>query len=788
MALASTADATPTGSIAGIVVDAATREPLAGASVVVNGTDLGAAADAHGSFVVLDVTVGTYTVEASMIGYKSRARSPVIVNPGHSADLQFRLEPERIQLGMVTVRAEHFPKVKDAPVSERNFAAEEIELAPGGSGDIQRVVQAMPSVVSSGDQDNEVIVRGGNPNENLFMIDGIEIPYPNHFGSIFTQGGPINMLNALVVREVDFVAGAFPARFGGRTSSVMDISLKRGSLKGIDGNIDMGMAGLGVVAEVPLPGQGNSFIGSYHKSFLEIMAKTGIWGMTAVPYYDNALGKATFRINRANELSVVGIWGGDRIEIAPGEDIVDHGYWVRQKTSRVAGGVGLQTLFGDKGYGKLLVSGASTHWDAIVAGDSVYSDTAQANLTTEQAWGGRYDVSLRFWPGHETQAGVAGSRMPFDYRFSLMPDTVYGFTYGPDSTVVDSTPLLDSLGHPYIFDIDARAKASSWKAGAYLQHRLSLLDFGHLTLGVRADRFDYTGDFELSPRAGFSTRPLVGGISVHGGYGWHFQDPQWYMLLQDSVANHDLRSRRSDHYIVGLERLFGDDVKLSLEAYYKRNLRMPFPAHWLTADPYDYSDVYLDSGDGRARGIELFLQKKHAGNWHATLAYSFAKAEFVNPQERGAYFPADYDYRHVVTATGAYNIEFYKMDWYQRLPGWFKGTVGGLILSDESNIGLKLRYMSGRPYTPLSWMPETRRWRTDYTLLNSERYPDYLRLDFRWDHKFVFRNWSLAWYVELQNALNKKNVWQYVWNKGNPERETVYQLALWPLGGLVIEF
>jgi len=85
-------------------------------------------------------------------------------------------------------------------------------------------------------------------------------------------------------------------------------------------------------------------------------------------------------------------------------------------------------------------------------------------------------------------------------------------------------------------------------------------------------------------------------------------------------------------------------------------------------------------------------------------------------------------------------------------------------------------------------MPETRRWRTDYTLLNSERYPDYLRLDFRWDHKFVFRNWSLAWYVELQNALNKKNVWQYVWNKGNPERETVYQLALWPLGGLVIEF
>ncbi|MBM3314187.1 hypothetical protein FJY70_06310 [candidate division WOR-3 bacterium] len=412
------AEAEPTGSIAGLVYDAVTRSPLAGASVVVVGTELGAAADVGGRFIISEVPVGTYSVEASMIGYTAQVKDLVTVSSAHSSELVFKLAQSRIELTEVSVRAEYFPKVKDAPVSERSFSAEEIKVAPGGVGDIQRVVQAMPAVVSSGDQDNEVIVRGGNPNENLFLVDGVEIPYPNHFGSFFTQGGPINMLNPLLVREVDFVAGAFPARYGGKTSSVMDIALRRGSLRELDGNVDIGMAGLGVVAEFPLPGAGNSFIGSYHKSFLELMAKMGVWGgMSAIPYYDNALAKATFRLSAANELSLLGIWGDDRVEIEPGADVVDYRYWIRQHTKRVAGGLGLQTLFGETGYGKLLLSGAGTSWDALVAEDSLWLDTLQLNQTSEAVYGGRYDASFRLLPGHETQAGLSASQLPNDFRF-----------------------------------------------------------------------------------------------------------------------------------------------------------------------------------------------------------------------------------------------------------------------------------------------------------------------------------------------------------------------------------
>ncbi len=777
------ATAVPSGSIIGVVFDAATRTPLAGASVVVLSTGLGAAADPEGRFFVSDIPAGTYSVEASMVGYQPQTRTMVVVCPSRTTELVFRLSQSPIQLAEVTVRADYFPRVKDAPVSERNFSAEEIEVAPGGLGDIQRVVQAMPAVVSSGDQDNEVIVRGGNPNENLFLIDGIEVPFPNHFGSFVSQGGPINMLDPILIREVDFVAGAFPAGFGTRSSSVMDISLKRGSSTGFDGSIDLGMAGAGVVLEGPLPGRGSSFIGSYHKSFLELMAKAGVWGMSAVPYYDNALGKLTFRLSRNNELSLLGIWGGDFIHIRPDEDVISNRYSVRQRTDRYAGGLSLQTLFGEQGYGRLLVSGSDARWQGFAYRDTIESDTLQTNNTSDGYFGLRYDGTLRWLHLHETQAGIGASRVRFNYDFYSVPDTIWHFRYDSLNNPVESTVVS-------VNRFSAQASARSNRAFGYLQHRIPLGTFGSLSLGGRLDWFEYTGHYDLAPRLGFSTRPLLLGLSVHAGYGWHFQTPDAYVLLWDSAANRNLRSRRSDHSVLGIERLFGNDVKLSLEGYHKRTTRIPIPRSWLTRDPYDFVTAYLDTGSGTSTGLELFLQKKHSGNWHGSLAYSLAESRTDNPQESTTVktIPADYDYRHVLTVSATYRLEFHQMDWYRNLPGWFRSTLGGFLFSDQSDVGLRIRHMGGRPYTPKEWQNETRRWIDNADLRNTARYPSYQRLDLRWDHRFLLKSWSFAWYLEVQNALDRQNVWFYNYPAGEPEPETVYQMRRWIVGGMVVEF
>jgi len=787
-ACTSTLSAAPVGSIAGVVIDGGTRTPMAGANIIVADTDLGAAADVDGRFRITDVPTGIYAVEASMIGYTPQAKTSVVVEPNRSTDLVFKLDPSLIEMAVVTVKAEPFTKVRDAAVSERSFSSEEIQVQPGGSGDIQRVVQAMPAVVSSGDQDNEIIVRGGNPNENLFLLDGIEIPYPNHFGSFETQGGPISMLNPLLVREVDFVAGAFPARYGGRASSVMDIAVKRGALDELDVSIDMGMIGLGAIVEFPLPGAGNSFIGSYHKSFLELMTALGVWGMDAVPYYDNALAKASFKLSSAHSLSVLGMYGVDRINIAPGEDVADQDIWVDQQTTRYATGLSWQTLFGDRGFGKLLVSGSSTKWDQLVTRDSVLADTLQTWDATEQHWGARYDVSYRWTAGQETQTGVRYTLIPFNYDVYVDPDTVFTYRYDSSGVVVDSSPFLDSLGNVVVSSLDADSKASSYKLSGYLQHRLELGEFAHLTVGGRVDWFAYTGALDIAPRVGISTEPLLGGVSLHAGYGWHHQTPPYFVLLWDSTANHELASRRSDHYIVGLERKLGRDIKLSLEAYYKDNRRLPIPKVWTTPSPYDFSGTYVTEGNGTARGIELFLQKKYGRNWHGTLAYSFSDARIGNPLDETKELPGDFDYRHVFTVAAAHKVEFYKMSWYQNLPGWFKATIGGIVFSDEADFGFRFRYMGGRPYTPKEWVPVTRQWVDNSDLLNSARYPDYHRLDLRWDHKFVFNSWNLSWYLEVQNVYNRQNVWTYHYQNGDPEPQTVNQISFFPIGGLVVEF
>jgi hypothetical protein len=782
-----------TGRITGSIYDASTRFPLVGANIVVFNTELGAAADQNGRFIVHNLPAGTYSVEASMIGYRSQVMTRVVVEPSKATELVFKLSQSAIEMAEITVRPDYFPKVKDASVSERNFNTEEIQTQPGGLGDIQRVVQAMPAVVSSGDQDNEIIVRGGNPNENLFLVDGIEIPYPNHFALFTQQGGPISMLNALLIREVDFVAGAFPARYGERASSVMDIALKNGSYTELAGNIDVGMAGLGIIFEGPLPNRIGSFLGSYHKSFLEIMAETKVWGeMTAVPYYDSYLGKLNFKLSPTNELSLLTLYGDDDIEIDTGQDVTGGKTRTNSKTSRLAAGIGWQTLFGEMGFGKLTLSWVRTHWDAL--NEDLYHepriDTGILVLSTEQALEGHYDASLRWTKKQETQLGIGFSRVPFSYQVYSSPQPLFNYIYDPvDSTIIDSTPYLDpQTGDTVITQfVDAKYEAASYKLGGYLQHKISLGDFINLSFGARADYFKYTDKFYISPRVGLTTKPFMFGFSFNLGYGWHRQPPAYYILLWDSVANHYLESQRSDHYIIGLERLFADDVKLSIEGYYKDVHNIAIPQAWTTPDPYDWTSAYVDVGKGQTKGIEFFLQKKFARNWNGTISYSFSDAKIANPQDASKTIPGDYDYRNVFSASWVYKIEFHKQDWYNNLPDWFKGTIGSLIFSDEADIGLRFRFMGGRPYTPKEWIAQTRRWVDNGDLLNSERYPDYHRLDLRWDHKFLFKKWSMSWYLEIQNLYARDNIWFYNYTH-DAKIDTVKQFGFWPMAGMVIEF
>ncbi len=215
-----------TGELYGQVVDKGTRQSLPGVSVLVEGTRLGASTDTTGVFRIQQVPVGSHNVRFMLIGYETLVKSNVVVNPGRRTQVEAALQEAALEMEAIQVQASYFEKARDAVVTTRTMDFEEIRGDPGSVEDIQRVMQALPAVVSGSDQMNEIIVRGGIPGENLFLMDTIEMPNPNHFGDPTTGGGPINMINVHFVREVNFMAGAFPAKYGDKVSSVMDISFR----------------------------------------------------------------------------------------------------------------------------------------------------------------------------------------------------------------------------------------------------------------------------------------------------------------------------------------------------------------------------------------------------------------------------------------------------------------------------------------------------------------------------------------------------------------------------------
>jgi hypothetical protein len=248
-----------TGSVLGVVRDANTLQPLIGANVMIIDTQLGDATDLEGKFEITGIGAGTRHLQVSMMGYEKRVLLNLMVTTARPLNLIIELKMESLEGEAIEVTGKAFTRSSASVLSTMHVDNFEIRSDPGGAFDIQRMVQSLPSVTSASDQENEIITRGGMPGENLFLLDNIEIPNPNHFGIEGAGGGPINMINPLFVREIEFTPGAFSARYGDKASSVMDIRLREGSREQLETAFDLSMAGARINAEGPIAGGKGAF-------------------------------------------------------------------------------------------------------------------------------------------------------------------------------------------------------------------------------------------------------------------------------------------------------------------------------------------------------------------------------------------------------------------------------------------------------------------------------------------------------------------------------------------------
>jgi len=775
--------AASTGSLRGQVLDQSTGRPIPDVNVVLKDQPIGAATRADGEFQILSIPVGSHNIQFSCLGYKTYVKSDVFVAPGDRTVLDILLEPSPIALDEVTIVPSYFEKKPDAPTSVHNMDRAEIRIDPGSVEDVQRVVQVLPSVVSGSDQLNEIIVRGGMPNENLFLMDHIEIPNPNHFGQQGEGGGPINMLNNEFVSEVDFYAGAFPARFGDKASSVMDIHLRQGNDQRYQGNVNMGMAGAGIFLEGPIQQGKSSFMFSARRSYLDLIILN--IGMTAVPQYYNFQGKVDIDLSPRHHLSFDGVYGHDYITIEPEQE--DAGYArgaehvVHYSDQLVLGGT-LRSLWGERAVSYLTLSNVATFWNQDVwhpDGTARYY-----NNSTESESAARLEASWKLSDHHELNGGLQAKFVQFDIDRWANADTLFfwdtGFASAEDDTII---------GIFRIYDIwRGSGNVDSYKAAAFLQYALSPWSSTVLRVGYRWDHFDYTGATTWSPRVSLSQR-LTPRATVNLAYGEHYQTPS-YAELTLNPANRDLQSKRTRHAVAGIEVLLRPDTKATVEIYYKDYRDVPLGLSSTTADPFDpdYGRL-VNLGEGRSRGVEFFLQKKFSQNYHGTVSYSYSRAQAIDPLT-GEYYDWDFDYRHGLTWIGGYRIRFGQKAWYQHLRTrwWYKATAWLLPLADEMEIGVRWRYLGGRPYTVPHYHRDIHKWVVEEGQpWNTERFPPYHRLDLRLDRRFFFNHWNLVTYFDIINIYHRDNIWNYSYDEYG-QADKIYQWSTLPVGGLVVEF
>ncbi len=743
-----------TGGIVGRVLDRGTRQPVGQATVQIEGLAIGAASDEAGRFALKGVPVGTHRLRAWRLDYPAVLVSDVTVTPGRDSDVLIELMPEALPQAEVTVQAEAFAKARDQATSSYTMSYDEIRRSPGAIGDVLRLIQSLPGVVTTNDQRNDIVARGGSPSENLIRVDGIEVPTLNHFATQGTTGGPISMLNNELVRDAEFLAGGFPAEYGERLSSVMDVRLREGNRERWVSETDIGVAGLGQVIEGPL-GKRGSLLATIRTSYYDLVAEA--FGLTAVPYATNGQLKLTFDATNRDQFGFLNITGRDNISIRTDfSDLEDTFTWdLDSQGWRMVNGATWQRLFGTWGWGTLSASDAYGRYEQSIRDNNYGGVEIFRNQSDEGETTVRYDLSARSRHAGDWKSGVSLKRLR--NRFSIEQP------YGAENPFSTDTARVDR--------VSIALDEATLQAAAYVQWTQAITPSIDLTLGARGTRFGDLDATTFDPRASLQVQ-LATALDLNLSYGRYHQAPST-VFLKSVPENASLPPIASEHFVAGLSYVPTQDLKLTLEGYRKTYRGYPVARDYPTFSLANSGDVYgvngllfpmLGIGEGRAHGLEFYAQRKLSRGFYGQLSYGVQRVE--HSARDGVFRRGGFDAPHTGT------------------------LIVGYQPSQSWELSSRFSYSRGRPFTPPLEPASTQQNRYIYDLarVNAERAPDYHRLDMRFDRRFTLgRTYTTLWF-EVQNVYDRENIFLYTWNAKLRALDTVPQITFLPVMGVNIEF
>ncbi len=759
------------GRINGVLRHADTGEPLMYGNVTLKGTGIGAASDLAGYYNITNVPAGNYTMLVSIIGHEGVERG-ISVIAGLEQRQDFEMKPVDIEGEEVVVTGERERFERQVEVSAVQLSMRDVKLMPAFvEADIFRTLQLLPGVQSSSDFSSALVVRGGSPDENLIMLDGIEIYNPFHLGGVFST------FNADAIADAEFIAGGFPAKYGNRISSVLSITGREGDSrqkKNITGNKvgeyfdlsqvagEVNLLSSKILLEGPI-GSG-SWLFSGRRTYFDQLARLYYWSqdepMDWSYYFYDFQGKIIQNINPTNRLSFSQYQGRDRIEF---------------QLEQAESDVNFRWDWGN--------STRSAKWRWI-PNTKIVSTLSLANTSY------KFDVNLQYSATDTVGSNAEAEFVVFnkindwtlkenlDWYISSSHTVTTGFE-------VKGLGVNFNIGNGNIDFIDERENNSIYSV--ILQDKWQPNPVIMIQGGMRLTKYSAHKKPYYEPRIAFKyllnkDLALKGAWGIYNQFIFTAQDEDAILSIVDfwNPIPENYGAKTVQHYILGLEQWLGDGWFTSVEGYYK-----PY-SNTLAINPdQDFADPNDDYSEGTAvvYGAELLI-KKNEGALTGWLGFSYMDSQ------------QEFDFNgdgNIIASDG----EVYKSKFDQP---YSVNLVMNYAASKKNAFGLTVSGSSASLYTPTVGYTYTQQnsafdFTNPYSNLqeikgarNSARYPNYFRVDVSYSRKIRPFDIDGLFKIQIINATNHFNTFVYNWDLSAGTVEGIGMFPFLPTFGVEFKF
>lgn len=755
-------------TIKGQVVDQISKSPIQGATITLDGNSSATAITKEdGSFSLLNVPVGRQNIIISCVGYEPQIINEILVTSGKEVIIHSSLTEKVTHLNEIIVKGKSNRRVKNemVTVSGRSFNAEDTRKYAGSLGDPSRMVAGFAGVSSSNDSRNDIIVRGNSPTGLLWEMEGIDIPNPNHYGSLSSNGGPVSILNNNNLGKSDFLTGAFPAQYGNVISSVFDLTLRNGNTDKTEFLTEVNFTGFELGAEGPLSKKHkSSFIVNYRYSTVGILSNFGLDFGTgkAVPQYQDLNFKFSLPLSEKNKLSIFGLGGPSKINFL-GKDIdstSDNFYSTGNQnlfTKYFMGVVGLtlETNFDKKTYGKLSFGYSNTN-------ENIKQDSIAR-------------ISMNSFRNYESSYKT--NRFSVSYFFSHKFNSKNNLIAGTDNSLI----------HFNLFDKNVYGGGTSEKINIDQKNNLALIQFYSQWQHRFTENFlvDVGAHFQMltlnhsnaeEPRIGL--KYVTPHKNIFGfGYGWYslMQNPLIYFYQTDIngkvyYTNKNLGFTRSEQFVASYDYNISRNIHLKTEIYYQLIKNAPVetrPTGFSLLNEgagfgEDEKDSLVNKGRGRNYGVEFTVEKYFAkGSYFLVTASLFdSKYKGSDGIERNTAFNTKY----------AFNILAGKD---------FKVGKDNIFMAN-----VKVTSVGGKYVSPINIIASQNSNETEYDeTVNpySLRESPYFRADMKLGYRKNYKQSTLELGINLENFTMHKNIFIQQYNKDKNKIVDQYQQGFLPV-------